>query len=71
MAIFKYANEILAFSLNYPSFYPPNAKFRMRTSMEEIDFFTPRGLDKTQLLHFADGSFLKHAENILITWLRK
>ncbi len=41
----------------------------MRASMEEIDFFTPRGLDKTQLLRFADGSFLKHGENILITGL--
>ena len=46
-----------------------NAKFRMRASMEEIDFFTPRGLDKTQLLRFTDGSFLKHGENILITGL--
>ncbi len=44
-----------------------NARFRMRASMEEVDFFTPRGLDKTQLLRFTDGSFLKHAENILIT----
>jgi DNA replication protein DnaC len=43
-----------------------NARFRMRASMEEIDFFTPRGLDKTQLLRFTDGSFLKHAENILV-----
>ena len=46
-----------------------NAKFRMRASMEEIDFFIPRGIDKTQLLRFTDGSFLKHAENILITGL--
>lgn len=44
-----------------------SARFRMRASMEEIDFFTPRGLDKTQLLRLTDGSFLKHAENILIT----
>lgn len=44
-----------------------NAKFRMRASIEEIDFLTPRGLDKTQLLRFTDGSFVKHAENILIT----
>ena len=44
-----------------------NAKFRMRASMEEIDFFTPRGLNKTQLLRFTDGSFLKNGENILIT----
>ena len=44
-----------------------NAKFRIRASIEEIDFLTPRGLDKTQLLRFTDGSFIKHAENILIT----
>jgi DNA replication protein DnaC len=41
----------------------------MRASMEEIDFFTPRGLDKTQLLRLTDGGFVKHAENILITGL--
>jgi len=44
-----------------------NARFRMRGSMEEIDFFSLRGLDKTSLLRFTDGSFLKHPENILIT----
>jgi DNA replication protein DnaC len=44
-----------------------NAKFRMRASIEEIDFVTPRGLDKTQILRFTDGSFIKHAENILVT----
>lgn len=44
-----------------------NAKFRIRASIEEIDFLTPRGLDKTQLLRFTDGSFIKHDENILIT----
>lgn len=44
-----------------------NARFRMRASMQEIDFFTPRGLNKTQLLRFTDGSFVKNGENILIT----
>jgi DNA replication protein DnaC len=44
-----------------------NAKFRMRASMEEIDFFTPRSLNKTQLLRFADGSFIRNGENVLIT----
>jgi len=44
-----------------------NAKFRIRASMEEIDFFTPRGLNKTQLLRFTDGSFVKNGENVLIT----
>ena len=44
-----------------------NAHFRFRASMEEIDFVTPRGINKTQLLRLADGSFVKNAENILIT----
>ena len=44
-----------------------NAKFRMRASIEEIDFLTPRGLNKTQLLRFTDGSFVKNGENVLIT----
>jgi DNA replication protein DnaC len=44
-----------------------NARFRMRASMEEIDFITPRGLNKNQILRFADASFVKKAENILIT----
>jgi DNA replication protein DnaC len=39
----------------------------MRASIEEIDFFTPRGLNKTQLLRFTDGSFVKNGENVLIT----
>jgi DNA replication protein DnaC len=44
-----------------------NARFRIRASMEEIDFITPRGINKTQLLRFADGAFVKNAENVLIT----
>jgi DNA replication protein DnaC len=43
-----------------------NARFRMRASMEEIDFITPRGLNKTQLLRFTDGSFVKNGENVLV-----
>ena len=44
-----------------------NAHFRFRASMEEIDFNTSRGINKTQLLRFTDGVFIKNAENILIT----
>jgi DNA replication protein DnaC len=44
-----------------------NARFRIRASMEEIDFVTPRGIDKTQLLRFTDGAFVKKAENVLVT----
>lgn len=44
-----------------------NAKFRYRASMEEIDYITQRGIDKTQLMRLSDASFVKKAENILIT----
>ncbi|MDZ4204875.1 MAG: IS21-like element helper ATPase IstB [Bacteroidales bacterium] len=44
-----------------------NAHFRFRASMEEIDFVTLRGINKTQLMRFSDGSFVKKAENVLIT----
>lgn len=35
--------------------------------MEEIDFITPHGLKKIQLLRFTDANFVKNGENILIT----
>ena len=44
-----------------------NARFRIPASMEEIDFITPRGANKNQLLRLADGAFVKNAENIIIT----
>jgi DNA replication protein DnaC len=44
-----------------------NAHFRIRSSMEEIDLVTPRGINKTQWLRLSDGSFIKNAENVLIT----
>lgn len=44
-----------------------NARFRYRASMEEIDYISPRGLDKTFLMRFTDTSFVKRGENILIT----
>jgi DNA replication protein DnaC len=44
-----------------------NARFRYRSSMEEIDYITPRGLDKTQLARLSDASFINKAENIIIT----
>lgn len=43
------------------------AKFRYQASIEEINFTTNRGFDKTQLLRLADGSYLQRKENILIT----
>lgn len=43
------------------------ARFRYGASIEEINFTARRGLDKTQMLRLADGSFLEKRENILIT----
>ncbi|NJO69355.1 MAG: ATP-binding protein [Bacteroidetes bacterium] len=44
-----------------------SARFRYRASMEEIDYITPRGLDRTYLMRFTDASFVKKGENIMIT----
>jgi DNA replication protein DnaC len=44
-----------------------NAKFRYRASMEEIDYVTQRGIDKTLLMRLSDSSFIKKPENIIIT----
>lgn len=44
-----------------------NAHFRFKASLEEIDFVTPRGINKTQLLRFADACFVNKAENVLVT----
>jgi DNA replication protein DnaC len=44
-----------------------NARFRYRASMEEIDYITPRGIDKTLLMRLSDASYVNRAENIIIT----
>ncbi|RYY52253.1 MAG: ATP-binding protein [Chitinophagaceae bacterium] len=43
------------------------ARFRYTASVEELNFAGNRGLDKTQVLRLADGSFIDKKENILIT----
>jgi len=43
------------------------ARFRYPAAIEEVDFSSRRGLDKTQLLRLADCSFIKKKENLLIT----
>ncbi len=43
------------------------ARFRYQASIEEIDFSANRSLDKNKILRFADCSFIKRKENILIT----
>lgn len=47
--------------------YIKTARFRYGANVEEVDFTTKRGLDKTQLLRLADGSFIQKKENLLIT----
>ena len=43
------------------------AQFRYTASIEQIDFTTPRSLDKALLLSLADGSFITQGKSILIT----
>ena len=42
------------------------AKFRYRAYFSEIDFNTPRGLNKDLLVRLSDGSFIKNKENIIL-----
>jgi DNA replication protein DnaC len=44
-----------------------NAGFRYRSFMDEIDYVTPRGLDRTLLMRLSDVSFVQRSENIIIT----
>ena len=43
------------------------ARFRYQAQIEEVDYHTPRNLDKNLLMRLADCSFLDRKENILIT----
>lgn len=43
------------------------ARFRYQSSFEEIDWQARRNLDKNLVLQLADCSFIKRADNILIT----
>ncbi len=47
--------------------YLKAARFRYQSSIEEVDFTSPRGLDKNQLLRLASCQFLEKQENIIIT----
>ena len=44
-----------------------NASFRYQATLEELSFDPSRGLDKTQILSLATGSYIRNAESILIT----
>lgn len=43
------------------------AKFRYPASIEQIDYYSARNLDKEQVLRLADCSYLNRSENIIIT----
>ena len=44
-----------------------NAKFRYQSSIENIDFGADRNLDRNQMMRFAECTYLRKQENILIT----
>ena len=44
-----------------------NAKFRYQSSIETIDFGADRNLDRNQMLRFAECTYIRKQENILIT----
>jgi DNA replication protein DnaC len=43
------------------------ARFRYPASIEQIDYYATRHLDKDQILRLADGSYLQRNENMIIT----
>jgi len=43
------------------------ARLRLPASIEDIDFRTPRGLDRSVLLRLASGDWVRHAQVVLIT----
>jgi len=44
-----------------------NARFRYQSSIENIDFESDRNLDRNQMMRFAECTYIKKHENILIT----
>lgn len=44
-----------------------NARFRYRADLEDLYYHNERGIDKNQIMRFADCSFIDKAENLLIT----
>jgi DNA replication protein DnaC len=44
-----------------------NAKLKINGCVEDIDFKTPRGIDKSVILRLANGAWIKNAQNIIIT----
>jgi len=44
-----------------------NAKLKINGCIEDIDFRTPRGIDKSVILRLANGEWITRAQNIIIT----
>jgi DNA replication protein DnaC len=44
-----------------------NARFRYQSNIENIDFGADRNLDRNQIMRFAECTYIKKHENILIT----
>ena len=44
-----------------------NAKLKINACIEDIDYKTPRGIDKSVILRLANCDWIKNAQNILFT----
>lgn len=44
-----------------------NARLKISACIEDIDFKTPRGLDKSVILRLADCDWIKNGQNVIIT----
>ena len=44
-----------------------NAKLKINGCIEDIDYKTPRGLDKSLILHLSNCEWIKNAHNLIIT----
>ena len=44
-----------------------NAKLKINGCIEDIDYKTPRGIDKSVILHLANGDWITRAQNVIIT----
>jgi DNA replication protein DnaC len=45
------------------------AKLRHQAAIEDVDYRSPRGLDRTLFQKLAEGEWINHAENLLMTGL--
>jgi len=44
-----------------------NARLKINGCIEDIDYKTPRGIDKSVILHLANGDWITRAQNIIVT----